>query len=79
MNTDERLAVIETKLDNITDVLHEHAKAAISQNRRSVLVADKQDVRLRSLERFRNIAIGVGLAVSGGGGTLVYKYLTPLL
>lgn len=61
MNTDERLAVIETKIDNITEVLHDRA-AQVDK------VSDRHDIRILSLERFRNIAIGVIIVISGGMG-----------
>ena len=61
MNTDERLGIIETKLDNVIEVLHDHGV-------RFEKVNDRQELRIRSLERFRNIAIGVLLVVGSGTG-----------
>jgi len=38
-------------------------------------VLEKHDIRLRSLERFRNILTG-GILVVSGGGAAIYKFLT---
>lgn len=75
MNTDERLAVIETKLDSLTDILREHATVAETVSKRQIVIADRQDVRIRSLERFRNIAIGIVAVVASGSGAM-WRYLS---
>ena len=57
----ERLAVIETKVDELTSLVKNHI--------------EKHDNRIRVLERFRNIAIGAFLVVPLGTSALL-KYLT---
>ena len=73
-DTDTRLGRIEGKVDGLVDLLNDHAKHAKDAQDRAVLVSDKQDTRIRSLERFRNISIGVVAVVSSGAGVF-WRYL----
>jgi len=68
MTDGERLAVIETKVDTLTELVTVNV-----QDTKDVL--EKHDIRLRSLERFRNILTG-GILVVSGGGAAIYKFLT---
>lgn len=75
MSDNERLAVIETEVKNISKMIEDHSADTKANHAELKKTLKEHDTRLRGVERFRNIAIGAAAVVTTGTGAF-WKYLT---